>query len=181
MRLFTAIGMALAMSTSALAGPEEPVTGIMDLATAMWSEKAPEGADYFDKDHIGLFSKDFRAAYDEAKKFSYLEGGGVFDYDVITSSQEGCPLEDVSISPGAAHGETTVVKVTFKLMACYETDPDKDALSELHFKVVTEDGKSAIADIDRIIDGKPMSLVSEMKDMAKEGASAPETQQEPQQ
>jgi hypothetical protein len=148
----------------------------MDLAAALWSEKAPAGADYFDKDHIGLFSRDFVAAYREAEKHSIYEGGSPFGYDVITNSQEGCPLKDMSIAPAAKAAGSVEVKVTFKLMSCYQDE----ALSELHFKVVTEGGKSVISDIDRIIDGKPVSLMAEMKDIAKEGTAPPTDQQEPQ-
>ncbi|RYH00551.1 MAG: hypothetical protein EON57_10950 [Alphaproteobacteria bacterium] len=166
----------LAYAMPALAAPEAPVRAIMDLATAMSSNAAPQGADYFDANHIGLFSKGFLAAYTEAKKYSYLEDGGVFEYDVITNSQEGCPLKDVSIAPGAESSGESKVTVTFKLMSCYQDD----SLSEVHFKVVTEDGKPVISDIDRIIDGKPVSLMAEMQDIAKEGASAPADQQEPQ-
>lgn len=178
MRLLTATGLALALATSAWAGPEEPVGKIMDLATALWSEKAPEGADYFDQDHITLYARDFLAAYREAQKYPVYDGDdSPFGYDVITNSQDGCPLKDVSIVPGAGIAGTTDVKVTFKMMSCY----DDQSLSELHFKVVTEDGKPVISDIDRIVDGKPISLLAEMKNIAQEGAKAPANQQEPQQ
>lgn len=172
----------LSATPSAAAGPDEPVKVIMDLASALWSEKPPENADYFDKDHIGLFSKDFVAAYRETEKYPiYEEGGSPFGYDVITNSQDGCPLKDVSIASAAETAGTTDVKVTFKLMSCYAEDPNKDALSEVHFKVVTEDGKSLISDIDRIIDGKSVSLMAEMKEIVKVGQETPTDQQEPQQ
>jgi len=176
--LIRALGLTAMMvcAMPALAGPEAPVKTIMDLAAAMSSNTAPPGADYFDKDHIGLFSKGFIAAYDEARKYSYLEDGGVFEYDVITNSQEGCPLKDISIAPGPDAAGASKVEVTFKLMACYQDE----TVSEVHFKVVTERGKPVISDIDRIVDGKPVSLMDEMKDIAKEGAAAPADQQEPQ-
>lgn len=166
---------------SLAAGADEPVKAIMDLATALWSDNPPEGKDYFDKEHIGLFSKDFIALYREAEKYpAYDEGGGPFGYDVVTNSQEGCPLKDIAIAPEAGTAGTTDVKVTFKLMACYDGDPGKDALSEIHFKVVTEDGKSVISDMDRIIDGKPASLVAEMKNIIKAAQEAPAEQKEQQ-
>lgn len=181
MRLTVALGLMLAISTPALAAPDEPVRAIMDLATALWSDDPPADKDYFDKDHIGLFSKDFVAAYREAEKYPvYEEGGSPFGYDVITSSQDGCPLKDMAIAPGAETAGTTDVKVTFKLMSCYVDDSGKDAVSEVHFKVVTEDGKPVIADIDRIVDGKPVSLVAEMKEIVETGQKAPADQAEPQ-
>jgi hypothetical protein len=146
----------------------------MDLASQLWSDKPPEGKDYFDKDHIGLFSKDFVAAYREAEKYPiYDEGGGPFGYDVITNSQDGCPLKDVAIVPAAEAAGKTEVKVTFKLMSCYNDDPAKDAVSEVRFDVVNEDGKPVISDIHRVVDGKPNSLIAEMKELAKTGAETP--------
>lgn len=164
------------------ASADEPVKAIMDLAAAMWSANPPEGKDYFDKDHIGLFSKDFAALYSEAGKYpAFEDGGSPFDYDVVTSSQDGCPLEDLRIVPATEAAGATDVKVTFKLLTCYGDSPDKDALSEVHFKVITEDGKSVIADLDRIIDGQSNSLVTEMKEIVKAGKEAQANPQEPQQ
>jgi hypothetical protein len=171
------------LATPALAAPDEPVKAIMDLAGQLWSDKPPEGKDYFDKDHISLFSKDFVTAYREAEKYPiYDEGGGPFGYDVITNSQDGCPLKDVAIVPAPEAAGVSDVKVTFKLMSCYADDPGKDAISEVHFDVVTEDGRPVISDIHRVIDGKPDSLVKEMKDIAKTGAETPaeQTEQPPQ-
>lgn len=181
MRPILALGLALFASAPALAAPVDPVKTMMDLATALWSESPPAGQDYFDKEHIGLFSKQFIAAYREAEKYPvYEEGGGPFGYDVITNSQDGCPLKDLTITPGAETAGVTDVKVTFKLMTCYADDPGKDALSEVHFKVATENGKPVIADIDRIIEGKPVSLLAEMKDIVKAAQETPTGQQEPQ-
>jgi hypothetical protein len=181
MRLILALGLALAAAAPAFAAPADPVKTIMELATALWSDNPPANKDYFDKEHIGLFSKDFAAAYRETEKYPvYEEGGSPFGYDVITNSQDGCPLKDVTIAPGAETAGTTDVKVTFKLMTCYADDPGRDALSEVHFKVITEDGRPVISDIDRIIEGKPVSLMAEMKDIVKAGQEAPAEQQEQQ-
>jgi hypothetical protein len=188
MNLNRYLGLSLLLTASLLpatpslaAGPDEPVKVIMHLAAALWSDKPQENQDYFDKDHIRLFSKDFVATYREAEKYPiYDEGGTPFGYDVITNSQDGCPLKDVSIAPGTASAGATDVKVTFKLMTCYTDDPGKDSVSEVHFKVLVEDGKPVISDIDRIIDGKPASLMAEMKDIIKTGRDTPTDQQEPQ-
>jgi len=174
MKKALAIAAALMLATPAWAGPDEPVKTIMDLATQLWSDKPPEGKDYFDKDHIVLFSKDFVTAYREAEKYPiYDEGGGPFGYDVVTNSQDGCPLKDMAIMAAPEAAGASDVKVTFKLMSCYADDPSKDVVSEVHFDVVTEDGKPVISDIHRIIDGKPDSLVKEMKELAKTGAETP--------
>lgn len=183
--LFRAFAIAAMMMSagSAFAAADEPVRKIMDLATALWSDTPPESGDYFDKDHIGLFSKEMIAAYRESEKYPLYEDGATpFGYDVITNSQEGCPLQDLTIAPATEAAGVSTVKVTFKPMTCFEEGSDKDAVMEVQFKVITEDGKPVISDIDRIVDGKPSSLLAEMRDIAKEGAAEPaqpepETQQ----
>ena len=166
----------------ALSAPDDPVKAIMDVATRAWGDNPPENEDYFDKDHIGLFSKDFVAAYRAAEKFPlFEESTDPFGYDVVTNSQDGCALKDVTITPGAGTAGATDVKVTFKLMTCYTDDPARDDVSEVHFKVVTEDGKPVIADMDRIVDGKPMSLMAEMQDIVKAGGEASPDNKEQQQ
>ncbi|MGV3552509.1 hypothetical protein [Rhizobium sp.] len=167
----------LLQGAPALAGPEAPVKAIMDLAVLMWDDKAPEGSDYFDKAHLPLFSKAFIADYREAEKVPDYEEGGPFGYDVITNSQEGCPLKDVSIEPAVSGSDVNIVKVRFKPMTCYQID----TVSEIHFKVITEDGKPVISDIDRIVGGKPASLVAEMREIAEQGARESNDQQEQQQ
>ena len=158
----------------------DPVHRIMKVAEVRWATMEGDTPGYFDNLDRD-FSKEFATIYREAEKYPvYGEGGSPFGYDVITNSQDGCPLKDVTITSGAETAGTTDVKVTFKLMSCFADDPGKDALSEVHFKVVTEDGKSVISDIDRIIDGKPVSLVAEMKDIVKVAREAPADQKEQQ-
>jgi hypothetical protein len=159
------------------AAPEEPVKAVMDLATALWSDDPKaDGQDYFDKTRLNtLYSKAFVDIYHQAAKFPiYDDSDGPFGYDVITNGQDGCPLKDVVIAPGATANDLTDVKVTFKLWTCIDDGSvDKNSVSEVHFDVVTEDGKPVIADIHRKgDDGKLDSLVKEMQDIVKSGQDA---------
>jgi hypothetical protein len=159
------------------ADPQVPVKSIMDLAVALWNDDPKvEGQDYFDKTRLGtLYAKPFADAYREAAKHPlYDEASGPFGYDVITNGQDGCPLKEVNITTGGENAGTTDVKVTFKLMTCYDDDPGKDAISEVHFDVITDNGKSVISDIHRITDGKSDSLLKEMQDIAKNGGALPQ-------
>jgi hypothetical protein len=159
------------------ADPQAPVKSIMDLATALWNDDPKvEGQDYFDKERLAtLYAKPFVDAYKEAAKHPiYDEASGPFGYDVITNGQDGCPLKDVAISTGAETAGTTDVKVTFKLLTCYDDDASKNAVSEVHFDVITEAGRPVIADIHRITDGKSDSLLKEMQDIAKNGGEMPQ-------
>jgi hypothetical protein len=171
---FLLITAPFVISSSALAaGPEDPVRSIMDVATALWSDRGADGQDYFDEARLkALYTKAFVAAYREAAKYPlYEEAGGPFGYDVVANSQEGCPLKDIAITNAGEKAGVTDIKVTFKLYTCYTDDPSyKDKVSEVHFDVVTEDGKPLIADFHRIADdGKPDSLMKEMQDIAKNG------------
>jgi hypothetical protein len=167
----------LPASPTLAADAQEPVKVVMDLAEALWSDDPKvEGQDYFDKAHLDtLFSKSFADTYREAAKHPlYDEASGPFGYDVITNGQDGCPLKDIAIDKGAETAGVTDVKVTFKLMTCYDDDPGKDAVSEVHFDVIDENGKAVINDIHRMTDGKPDSLVKEMQDIAKNAGEPPQ-------
>lgn len=162
-------------ATSALAqAAVDPVKNVMTLAEGLWSDDPKvEGQDYFDKDRLdALYSKRFTEAYRAAAKFPiYDDASGPFGYDVITNGQDGCPLKDVSITPGAEANGVTDVKVTFKLWACVDDGSvDKDSVNEVHFSVITESGKPVIDDIRRKDDeGKLDSLMTEMQDIVKSG------------
>ncbi|MFM2282141.1 MAG: hypothetical protein RLZZ444_4372 [Pseudomonadota bacterium] len=161
-------------SPALAAGPEDPVIAVMDVAKALWSDTATEGMDYFEPSRLDtLYSKAFAQAYREAAKYPiYDEGGGPFGYDVITNGQDGCPLKDVTISKAGEKAGVTDVKVTFKLWTCVEDGSAvKDEVSEVHFDVIEENGRPVIADIHRLTEGTSDSLLKEMQDIAKEGAS----------
>ena len=178
--MFKALAAALLLSIAppALAADaQSPVKAVMDLAVALWSDDPKaDGQDYFDKPRLEtLYSRTFANAYREAAKHPlYDEASGPFGYDVITNGQDGCPLKDVNIANLGEKAGITDIKVTFKLMTCYDDDPDKNATSEVHFDVVTEDGKPVISDIHRLTDGKTDSLLAEMQDIAKNGGQPPQ-------
>ena len=167
----------LTIASPALAADAQgPVKAIMDLAVALWSDDPKvEGQDYFDKARLEtLYSKTFADAYREAAKHPlYDEASGPFGYDVVTNGQDGCPLKDVTITNQGEKAGISDIKVTFKLMTCYDDDADKDATSEVHFDVITENGKPVISDIHRMADGKLDSLLKEMQDIAKNGGALP--------
>ena len=141
----------------------DPVNRIMDIAKARWQTSEGPAPDYFD----GLdedFSKAFAATYREAAKYpAYEEGDSPFDYDVITSSQDGCPLEDIKVSPDGEKDGVTVVAVSFKLWACAPDAESKARINEIRFDVVTENGKPLISDVHRLFEGNWDTLVGEMK------------------
>jgi hypothetical protein len=159
-------------ASSALADPIEPVKGVMAIAERMWSDPPSTDEYYFDAKNLSQFySTGFIEAFGIAQKNPAIpvEDGGSegypFDYDVITSSQDGCPLKDIKIEAGAADGGAIPVTVTFRLWDCLEDAAERERLNELRFMVVSENGRPVIADIIRIEEGEGQSLVEEMREM----------------
>lgn len=166
----TAIAVLMPLSAHA-ASASDPVQRIIDLAKGRWETTENNNTpDYFDKLDRD-FSKSFAKVYREATKYPAYDGGNSpFDYDVITSSQDGCPLKDIKVKSESAKGGVTVVDASFRLWDCNQDAASKAKVSELKFDVVTEGGKPVINDIHRKTDGgKWDSLVSEMQEDIKIG------------
>jgi hypothetical protein len=155
--------------TAFAASLEEPVNRIMDIAKARWETNEGTTTGYFDNLDRD-FSKNFAATYRENTKYpAYDEGDTPFDYDVITSSQDGCPLKELTVSPAGDSNGVSVVDVSFKLWTCAPDAESQAKVNELKFDVVTEGGKPVISDVHRLNEGKWDSLVAEMLDNIERG------------
>ncbi|MDS7597339.1 hypothetical protein [Agrobacterium tumefaciens] len=165
---------AIFMSSSAFAAsPTEPVQKIMDITVKNWSGEAEDWKYIFDEDMLaGLFSKEFVAQYREASKKPAYEAesgttGDPFGYDVVTNSQDGCPLQDVSVEAAPAKDGVTSVTAKFKLWACMDEAEMKATVDEVGFDVIEEDGRPVINDIHRVGDEGRDSLREEMATIIK--------------
>ncbi|WFR96966.1 hypothetical protein [Rhizobium tumorigenes] len=150
-----------------------PVKTIMDATVANWAGGDSDWQDMFDASHLRqLFSADFIRGYQAAQNYPATEDGiSPFDYDVIVGSQDACPLENVTIVPGAVSGGKTEVVVRFQKSHCMGADDAaaSDAFTEVRFEVLTEGGKPVVDDILTTDDnGKPSSLKAAMQDIAKQ-------------
>lgn len=128
----TAVAVLLPLSAHA-ASATDPVQRIIDLAKGHWetteNNNTPDYFDQLDRD----FSKSFAEVYREATKYPALDGSdSPFDYDVITSSQDGCPLKDIKVDSEGAKGGVTVVDASFRLMDCVGDAASKKKVSELN-------------------------------------------------
>jgi len=150
----------------------DPVNRIMDVAKARWESTESPTGDYFenlDRD----FSTRFAAVYREAQKFPAYDGSDYpFDYDVITSSQDGCPLKDLTVSPQGETDGVSVVAVRFRLWTCAPDAESQAKVNELRFDIVMEDGKPVISDIHRLTEGNWDTLVGEMEQNVEYGKKA---------
>ncbi|MGQ3676481.1 hypothetical protein ACT6QH_13410 [Xanthobacter sp. TB0139] len=163
-QLFVAATLALStsgfsiapLSTPALAAEAAataPVQAIMDVATRKWADTGHDAPDYFDAAHIGNFSTRLRKLYAEASKHPVFEPdeetGNPFDYDPILSRQDGCPLKDVTITETGKTGAVTNIVARFKGSTCFDgaSPEDRNIITEIQFRVITEDGKPVIDDV----------------------------------
>ncbi|MGK6313564.1 hypothetical protein [Neorhizobium sp. DT-125] len=168
-----AIAFSLISTLAAAADATDPVRQVMKITEDNWNTVDSEWKYIFDPDPLArLFSKKFQAAYAEAAKHPAYETennqpGDPFGYDVITSSQDGCPLQEVKMNSAPGANGMTDVTVTFKMWACVDEADVKDSVNEVHFDVTEEDGKPVIDDIHRVADGERDSVIEEMQSIAK--------------
>jgi len=167
--LVSSLGSTLAMA----ADVTDPVKDVMKTTEDNWNTVDQDWKYIFDPDPLArLFSKRFQSAYTEAAKHPAYDTddgkpGDPFGYDVITSSQDGCPLKDITTTTAPGKNGATDVKVTFKQWTCIDDAEIKNSVSEVHFDVIQEAGKPVIDDIHRVTDGESDSLYEEMQSIAK--------------
>lgn len=172
--LFISVAFSLLTSVAMAAEPTDPVRRVMDVTVANWGNAESEWSYIFDPEPLQqLFSRQFQAAFRDASKRPAYETddggpGDPFGYDVVTASQDGCPLEDVAVNAGPEQGGLTKVKVTFKLWRCLDQPELRDSVNEVQFDVVSEDGRFVIDDIHRVSDGDQDSVLAEMRQLATE-------------
>lgn len=172
-KVLLAIAAIFISSNAFAADPAEPVKKVMDITVKNWSGEADDWKYIFDEDLLTtLFSKAFIAQYREASKKPAYEAqagekGDPFGYDVVTNSQDGCPLQDVNISAAPPKDGVSDVTVKFKLWACMDEAEMKATVDQVNFDVIEEDGKPVINDIHRVGDEGRDSVLQEMANIIK--------------
>ncbi|MFC3072900.1 hypothetical protein [Shinella pollutisoli] len=174
------VALAFLLPLPALAADvRAPVAEIMAAAEANWrdmgteSDEPPPYVDYFGEDFLArLYSRDFVAKYREAAKYpAYDDGGSPFDYDPIIGGQDGCALKDLTIGEGRpADGGAETVTVTFDNSHCFGERALDWTPETLVFRIVEEDGRAVVDDIERPDFEEDASLKKEMVDIADYGA-----------
>jgi len=160
----------LSGSAAGAADATAPVDEVMEVTVANWSEDAGEPRELFSEDRLSrLFSRDFVALFRSASDNDYArEAGTPFDYDVVVNAQDGCPLQDVTVTQGETDAGVTIVVARYRTLACM----GDDAFSETRFAVVEEEGRAVIDDI--LVDdgsGSASSLKGDMSAIAAENAN----------
>jgi hypothetical protein len=180
MSRFGLVALALLLPVSVQAADfKAPALEIMSAATANWQEMGtdtdtpPPYTDYFSEDFLKrLYSKDFVARYKEAAKYpAYDDGGSPFDYDPIIGGQDGCTLKDVTTAEGQPANGAEDVTVTFDNSHCFGERVAGWQPEKLVFKLIEEDGRAVIDDIERPSFEDAASLKKELQEIAQEGAN----------
>ena len=176
---FALAALALLLPVSAMAADfKAPVSEIMAAATVNWQDMAtdsdtpPPYVDYFSEDFLKrLYSRDFVAKYREAAKYpAYDDGGSLFDYDPIIGGQDGCALKDVTTTEGQPADGAEDVTVTFDNSHCFGERASDWQPEKLVFKMIEEDGRPVIDDIERTGVEEGASMKKELQEIAEEGA-----------
>jgi hypothetical protein len=170
--LSLAAAFTLIAATASAADATAPVREVMDMTAKNWATTDSDWVYVFaDEPLQRLFSQRFQAAYHEAAKTPAYETddgspGDPFGYDVVTASQDGCPLEEMAIDGGAEEVAVRDVKVTFKLWRCLDQAELRESVNEVHFDVIEESGRYVIDDIHRVGIEEQDSVLAEMKELA---------------
>lgn len=170
--LALAAAFTLVAGTVSAAESMDPVREVMDITARNWASTDSEWTYVFAGETLQrLFSQRFQAAYHEAEKrpaYDTDDGGpgDPFGYDVVTASQDGCPLEDVTIDGAGEEAGVTEVKVTFKLWRCLDQAELRQSMNEVHFDLIKEDGRYVIDDIHRVGADEKDSVLAEMQELA---------------
>lgn len=145
-----AASLVLGVAAPALAADTvAPVREVMQVTESNWSEVASAPEELFTTDRLErLFSRSFRDLYARAMQDEFArEAGTPFDYDPIVDAQDGCPLENLTITPKPAEDGKAVVVARFQFQSCSGEGPESQAYSETWFEMVDEDGRAVIDDI----------------------------------
>lgn len=170
---FLCVGVMMLALPALAFSPKAPVQKIMDQTVKNWSGN-DEFHSLFDENNLtNVFSVPFATAYREAAKNSVYagedgEGADPFGFDVITNSQDGCPLEDLKIEDDGAVAQASTVIATFKVWACMEGSDMQNLGNEVQFKVINENGRAVIDDIVQVTPDETLSIRDVMSDIAKE-------------
>lgn len=180
MSRFGLMALALLVPVCAQAADfKAPVAEVMAAATTNWQDLGtdvdtpPPYTDYFSEDFLKrLYSRDFAEKYSKAAKFpAYDDGGSPFDYDPIIGGQDGCALKDVTTAEGQPANGAEDVTVTFDNSHCFGERAGDWQPEKLVFKMIEEDGRAVIDDIERPSFEEGASLKKEMVEIAEAGAN----------
>jgi hypothetical protein len=168
-----AIGLLVSVVPAFAFSPEEPVNVLVTATVENWAGTNEEFKFVLAEELLAtVYSQGFAKAYRDAKKkISGDAGDGEdyepFGYDIITNSQDGCPLQDVKSEVASSGGGKAEVIVSFKHFACMGDQAEYQFRNVVHFDVVEEGGKAVVDNIRHQGDEGEQSLRDDLADIIK--------------
>ncbi|MEP4769446.1 MAG: RICIN domain-containing protein [Roseibium sp.] len=157
-QIWMTTGAGVAKSHASVFDPTVPVREMLAVTSHNFSSPDVDQLEsYFsDKRLERLYSEDLASFYDRALKTKWARqmGGVVPDYDIITNSQDGCPLENLTIETEQPFETSWDVTVHFQFQTCW----GDQARSKVVFLIVEEDNQPVIDDIFTYENGNSQSL-----------------------
>jgi hypothetical protein len=163
--------LAVLATPAAAFSPEEPVKALVDATVDNWAGVNEEFTFVLGETMLNtVYSKAFAKAYRDAKaKITADAGDGEdyepFGYDIITNSQDGCPLQDVKSNIASSAGGKAEVVVSFKHFSCMGDQKEYQLLNVVHFDVVEEGGRAVVDNIRHQGDDGEQSLRDDLEDI----------------
>lgn len=154
----------LAAAPMAQAAPRDPVLDLLGAVTANYRPGSRGHEDYFGDTRLdSIYSRAFAASFRAAWNRVMEDDEGIFEGDILTGADDGCPLADIALTDKADGTGGTLVDARFKPLTCLRGRPEADRTVHLVFKVIRQDDRDVIDDIVRIgDDGRERSVRAEM-------------------
>ena len=171
--MLAALSMCVMISPAMAFSPEVPVKTLVDATVENWAGVNEEFKFVLSDEMLDrVYSKAFANAYRDAKKKLSAEANDgeeydPFGYDIITNSQDGCPLQDVKTDIASSASGKAEVIVSFKHLSCMGDDADYQIRNVVHFDVIEEGGKAVVDDIRHKGDEGEQSLRDDLEDIIK--------------
>lgn len=127
--------------------PEAPVKEILSIAQNNFSVPfTGVTIDYFAEGRLErIYSKDLIGFYKRAIKTEAARqmGGRAPDFDILTGTQDACPLENITLKTDRPFESSWDVSVTYQYQVCW----GNPALAKTDFIIIEEGGQPVIDDI----------------------------------
>jgi hypothetical protein len=139
-----------------------PVRELMKAAATNWSEEGGD-EDYTSEDRMSrLYAPSMASIIEEAVGHASRQNKEtVLGYDMLTGSDDGCPLQGLKITQKKPEADFIPVFVEFKPFTCLKANPKQNMLMQVLFMMGEYDGVYKIDEIFRTVKGNEVISVSD--------------------
>ena len=120
----------LAAAPMAQAAPRDPVLDLLGAVTANYRPGSRGHEDYFGDTRLdSIYSRAFAASFRAAWNRVMEDDEGIFEGDILTGADDGCPLADIALTDKADGTGGTLVDARFKPLTCLGAGPRRTGRS----------------------------------------------------